>query len=154
MENVLIRMTPEMEKIHKGAKYILLDKDGDKAFDDREMIGVDIKGEKATRTILQNKAMRKYWDIMINLLNDAGWSKKKYYAVKEVDVDWTPDSFGEDVWRGIQEAMYQHRKTSKLETDQVSKVYDVVNAHIAKTCGVSADFPSRDTLINMALGRK
>ena len=134
--------------------YSPMDKEDVIACNDQNVIVCDAKGERAKRTHLQNRAMQKWWAIISEKLNDAGWTKKKYYEVKVVDVDWTPESFGEDVWRGIQEAMYQHRRTSKLEPAQVSKVYEVVNKHIANTCGVSEDFPSVDSLINMALNRK
>lgn len=110
--------------------------------------------DKVIRTVKQNSAMQKYWRIMTQKLNDGGWTKKKYYEVKEVDIDWTPESFGEDIWRGIQEAMYQHRKTSKLTTEQVTKVYEVVNNHLGTTCGVSDVFPSMDSLMDLSLGRK
>ncbi len=118
------------------------------------IIVCDKKGERAKRSFLQNKSLQLYWRIICELLNSAGWTKKKYYEVKEVDVEWTPDSVGEDIWRGIQEAMYGHRRTSKLETDQVSKVCDVMNRHLANTCGVSAEFPSKESLMNRSLGRK
>ena len=134
--------------------YAPLDAEDEKAIGDSNTLVLDMKGERSKRTALQNRAMHKWWSIISKKLNDAGWTKKKYYEVKEVDIDWTPESFGEDVWRGIQDAMYQHRSTSKLETDQVSKVYEVVNKHIGNTCGVSEPFPSIDDLINMALNRK
>lgn len=134
--------------------YAPLDNDDLKAINGQNTIVADIPGERAKRTYLQNRSIHKWWSIMTEKLNNAGWTKKKYYEVKEVDIEWTPESFGEDVWRGIQEAMYQHRKTSKLEPAQVSKVYEVVNRHIGNTCGVSEDFPSVDSLINMSLNRK
>lgn len=134
--------------------FNLRDAEDIKAWGGQDVVVADTKGERSKRTYLQNRSIHKYWQIMCDALNAAGWTKKKYYEVKEVDIEWTPESFGEDVWRGIQEAMYQHRKTSKLETEQVSKVYEVVNRHLANTCGVSEDFPSKDSLINMALNRK
>jgi len=147
---ILVRVGGTDELPH----YAPLDAEDVKAINGQSTIVCDVKGERSKRTTLQNRAMHKWWSIISKKLNDAGWTKKKYYEVKEVDIDWTPESFGEDVWRGIQEAMYQHRSTSKLETDQVSKVYEVVNKHIGNTCGVSEPFPSVEDLINMARNRK
>ena len=105
---------------------------------------VDTKGERAKRTTLQNRSIHKYWSLICDALNNSGWTKKKYYEVKEVDIGWTPESVGDDIWRGIQEAMYQHRQTSKLETYQVSKVYEIMAKHLATTCpGIDQSFPSR-----------
>jgi hypothetical protein len=99
----------------KGVKaYAPLDAEDEKAINGMNTIVCDVKGERSKRTTLQNRAMQKYWRIICKLLNDSGWTKKKYYEVKEVDIEWTPDSVGDDIWRGIQEAMYGHRSTSKL----------------------------------------
>jgi hypothetical protein len=110
--------------------------------------------QTSVRSIKQNAAMHLYWTIMSKALNAAGWTKKKYFAVKVMDVDWTPESFGEDVWRGLQEALYMHRKTSKLDKKEVTTVYENVNRHLGNTCGVSAEFPSMDGQMNKSLGRK
>jgi hypothetical protein len=134
--------------------FKLMDAEDVKAWGGQRVVVTDAKGERSKRTALQNRSIHKYWAIIVEKLNAAGWTKKKYYEVKEVDIEWTPESFGEDVWRGIQDAMYQHRKTSKLETEQVSRVYEVVNKHMANTCGVSEDFPSKESLISMAFGNK
>jgi len=103
-----------------------------KACNGQNVIVADVLGERAKRTKLQNRSIHKYWSLICDALNDAGWTKKKYFEVKEVDIDWTPESIGDDIWRGIQEAMYGHRNTSKLETHQVSKVYDNVSRHLSK----------------------
>ena len=116
----------------------------------------DVKGERAKRTLLQNKSIHKYWSIICDKLNSSGWTKKKYYEVKEVDIEWTPESVGEDIWRGIQDAMYQHRRTSKLEPGHVTKVFEVMDRHLSSTCGsdISAPFPSKDSLFDKQMGRK
>jgi hypothetical protein len=125
------------------ACYSPVDAEDVKAIDGRKMIVCEVKGERSKRTLLQNRAIHKYAAMVCEALNAAGWTKKKYYEVKEVDIEWTPDSVLEDIWRGIQEAMFNHRSTSKLETDQVSKVYEVMARHLANTCTINQSFPSR-----------
>ena len=133
--------------------YAPLDADDVKACNGQNTIVADVKGERAKRTTLQNRAMQKYWRIICKLLNDSGWTKKKYYEVKEVDIDWTPDSVGDDIWRGIQEAMYGHRSTSKLEPYQVTEVHKTMDRHLSNTCGgeVSAEFPNERDYIEQQL---
>ena len=137
-------------------RFGLLDADDVKAVNGQNTIVADVKGERAKRTALQNKAIHKYWSIICDKLNSSGWTKKKYYEAKEVDIEWTPESVGEDIWRGIQEAMYQHRRTSKLEPGHVTKVFEVMDRHLSNTCGseISAPFPSKDSLFDKQMGRK
>ena len=136
--------------------FSLMDASDVKAVAGQNTIVADVKGERAKRTTLQNKAMQKYWRIICKLLNDSGWTKKKYYEVKEVDIDWTPDSVGDDIWRGIQEAMYGHRSTSRLEPYQVSEVYKTMARHLSNTCGgeVSAEFPNERDYIEQQLRKQ
>jgi hypothetical protein len=103
---------------------------------------VSVTITKGTRTTKQNSAIQQYWRLVSKALNDSGWTKKKYYDVKEVDIGWTPESVGDDIWRGIQEAMFQHRNTSKLEPKQVNAVYEVMAKHLSLTCRVTTPFPT------------
>jgi hypothetical protein len=115
-----------------------------KACNGQRVIVADVKGERSKRTALQNRSIHKYWSLICEALNDAGWTKKKYFQDKEVDIGWTAESIGDDIWRGIQDAMYGHRNTSKLETHQVSKVYEIMSKHLATTCpGIDQSFPNR-----------
>ena len=99
--------------------------------------------DKVIRTFKQNSSIHLYWKLVCDKLNAGGWTKKKYYEVKEVDIEWTPESVGENIWRDIQDAMYQHRKTSNLETKQVDRVYANMSKHLAATLGIDQSFPNR-----------
>jgi len=133
--------------------YAPMDAEDEAAIGDSNTLVLDMKGERSKRTALQNRSMQKYWRMICERLNDSGWTKKKYYEVKEVDIGWTPESVGDDIWRGIQEAMYGHRSTSKLETHQVSKVYEIMDKHLSTTCGsdVSVPFPNIQDYIEQQL---
>jgi len=110
--------------------------------------------KKTVRTIQQNKSIWVYGTKVSDQLNDGGITKQVYFEKKSVDCEWTPDSFIEDVWREIQQAMYNHRNTSKLEPEQVSKVYDQVSRMLSGNFTISQDFPSLDSLMNERLGRR
>jgi len=134
--------------------YSPVDKNDAKLIDGRTVLICDIKGERAARTRLQNRSMHLYSSLVSKELNDSGWTKKKYYEVKEVDIGWTPESVLDDIWRGIQEAMFQHRSTSKLKTEQVSEVYDRMSRHLSEFCNVTPGFPDKYKEMEDQLGYK
>ena len=133
-----------------------VDMDDEEALGDRKIIGAELLGDKATRTVLQNRSMRLYWRIICEKLNNSGWTKKKYYEVKEVDIGWTPESVGDDIWRGIQFALFGHRKTSKLTKKQVNRVHLIMDNHLSNTCGgdISTPFPDRYSQMQEQIGIK
>ena len=134
--------------------YSPVDKSDATLIDGRAVLICDIKGERAARTVLQNRSLHLYSSLVCDELNDSGWTKKKYYEVKEVDIGWTPESVLDDIWRGIQEAMYQHRKTSKLKIEQVSEVYKRMAKHLSETCCVTTAFPNKYRKMEEQLGYK
>ena len=73
---------------------------------------------------------------------------KAVLEVKTVDVPWSQDMVKEVLWRGIQIPMLDKASTTELETDEVDRVYKVLDRHIAQNFGVSVAFPSLDSQIN------
>ena len=53
-------------------------------------------------------------------------------------------SLGE-LWKPIQLIVINKESTTEANTDEYSKVYDVLNRQIATKFGVSVPFPSRET---------
>ncbi len=58
------------------------------------------------------------------------------------------------IWAPIQEVMYETTSTTELETDQVSKVYDVINKHTIEKMNVNVEFPSKESQMNEFFGNK
>lgn len=123
-------------------------------YDKNKYLTIEIKVGKP-RTNLQNASIRLYWSLMADAMNDAGFSYKKFIELVEangVAVPWDGEKFGDEVWRRVQAAMYPETilangkpSTTKLKSDQVAKVYDVVNLKIIEmTNGLHVDFPERD----------
>ena len=98
---------------------------------------------KAIRTTKQRKSIQLYCKQLAERFNDAGLDMKAVLAVKEVSVPWSMETVKDILWRGIQLPMFGFTSTTKLETDQVSKVYDTLNKHTGEKLGVSMDFPNR-----------
>ena len=95
------------------------------------------------RTGQQQKAIEVFCNALAETLNDHGFEMKAVMAVKTADVPWNQERVKDLLWRPIQEAMFNETSTTKLETDQVSKVHEVLNRHIAQNFGISISFPTR-----------
>ena len=100
----------------------------------------DIKNSDM-RTITQNRALHKYFTILADELNKGGLTVTK---VLKADIEWSPESIKEQLWRPIQKALLGKDSTTKLSKDEVSKVYDTLNLALGNKFGLSVDFPSQD----------
>lgn len=96
--------------------------------------------EARQRTLQQNKAIHKYCSLLAKELNDAGLDMKVVLK-PEVDIPWNGESVKEYLWRPIQKYLLQKQSSTELETDEVSKVYDVVNRLIGEKHGIHVPFP-------------
>ena len=94
------------------------------------------------RTLLQNKAMHKYFSMLSEALNEAGYDMKKTLK-PEIDIPWTPAMIKEHLWRPIQLAMTNKTSTTEQQTIDVSAVYETLNRHTSTKLGVSVGFPDR-----------
>ena len=105
-----------------------------------EVIFQKVESDKKRRTDQQNKAMHKYFALMSEGLNNTEASVQK---VCKVPIEWTGDNFKEFIWKPVQQSMFPDVKsTTKLDTKQVSEVYEQVNKIISEEWGVSVPFPS------------
>lgn len=95
------------------------------------------------RTSTQNSALHKYFELLADELNLAGYDMKKTLK-PTVDIPWDRDTVKDYLWRPIQEAMLQKGSTTELTTAEVDKVYKVLDRHLAEKLGVSIRFPSTD----------
>lgn len=101
---------------------------------------VDIKNMDM-RTIKQNSAMHKYFALLAKTFNDAGLTISK---VIKIDVEWTPTTVKDILWRKIQESLLDKKSTTKLNKDEIVKVYDVLNRSLSEKLGVHVPFPTKD----------
>lgn len=103
--------------------------------------------DKKWRTLLQNNALWLYFTKLAKALNDAGLDMRRMLR-PEIDIPWNKDSIHDHLWIGLQEAMTNKTSTKKLETHEVSQVYDVLNRHLVEKHNVSLAFPSMDSQMN------
>ena len=95
------------------------------------------------RTITQNKALHKYFELLADTLNDAGLDMKVVLK-PEVDIPWTKESVKTYLWKPIQLAMIGNASTTELSTITPSSVYQVLDRHLNEKFGVSVEWPSRE----------
>jgi len=95
------------------------------------------------RTITQNKAMHKYFELLATELNDAGLTMRKVLK-PTVDIDWTPEAIKTYLWKPIQDALYQKNSTTELDKKQVSLVFETLNRHLGTKLGVHVPFPTNE----------
>ena len=124
-------------------RFGLLDADDVKAVNGQNTIVADVMGERAKRTLLQNKSIHKYCSLLADAFNAAGLDMLAVLKVKRVSVSWTMQSCKDVLWRPIQLAMFNKESTTALETDEVSKVYEQLARHLAENFNIDQSFPSR-----------
>ena len=103
---------------------------------------VSVKAAK-TRTLTQNNSIHRYCEMLSEAFNEAGLDMEKVLA-KGTQIPWSETNVKELIWRKVQIPLTGKESTTDLETNEVSKVYDVVNRHISSTFGLFIPFPSKD----------
>jgi len=95
------------------------------------------------RTNLQNAALHKYFSMLADSLNDAGWDMKKTLK-PEIDIPWNCETIKEYLWRPIQKAVIGKTSTTKADRTEYTKVYETLNRYTSSKLGVSIPWPSKD----------
>ena len=103
---------------------------------------IDIKIYKNTRTNRQNRALHLYFDLLSEALNDAGFDMKA--VMGDVDIPFTPGTVKSHLWLPIQKAYLETDSTTKLKTNEITTVYDILNKHVGERTGISLSFPNFD----------
>ena len=98
---------------------------------------------RKTRTDLQNRSEHKYFDLVAERLNDAGYDQKAVFAVKDVGVPWSKDTVKENLWRPVQVAMFDIESTADLSTKETQEVYKVLDKLLSEKFGVHVPWPAR-----------
>jgi hypothetical protein len=96
------------------------------------------------RTEQQNRALHKYFDLLAQELNGAGFNVQLVLKEK-VDIDWTPSLVKEVLWRSAQRIILGKESTTQLaKQEDIDRVYDHLNRHLSEKFGVHVEFPSTE----------
>jgi len=98
--------------------------------------------DKKTRTALQNRSIHMYFKLLAYELNEAGFDVMKTMR-HDVPIPWNEHLIKELIWRKVQKVMTDKRSTTKLDTGEISQIYETINRLLAQTTGVSVPFPDR-----------
>ena len=93
------------------------------------------------RTIQQNRALHKYFELLAEKLNEAGLDLRAVLK-PEIDIPFTKELVKDHLWRPVQELYMKKERTTELTTDEISKVYEVLNRFLGEKHGIYIAFPS------------
>lgn len=102
--------------------------------------------EYPQRTLRQNRALHKYFTLLAESLNDAGYDMRRTLKA-EVEIPWNAKTVKEYLWRPVQDAMLRKDSTTELDTKELDSVLEVLTRHIGQTTGVHVEFPSIEMVI-------
>jgi len=95
------------------------------------------------RTGLQNRSIHLYFKMLAHDLN-----KIEYHVMKtmrhDVPIPWTDTLVKELIWRKVQKIFTDKTSTTKLDTDEVSKIYEIIHQHIFTITKGEVDLPFPD----------
>lgn len=110
---------------------------------------IDLIEKKNTRTTRQNSALHLLFTIISSQLNEMG-VEFQYFGLKGqvLSVRHNPHLVKEHVWKPIQKALFDIESTTKINTEQINEVVDVLAKYFGER-GIVIQFPSREQLNNL-----
>lgn len=87
--------------------------------------------------------MHKYFALLAEALNDAGYDMKKTLK-PGVDIPWTPEMVKTHLWKPIQLPVTGKEHTSDLASGEPSRVYEVLDRHLSEKFGIHVEFPHEE----------
>lgn len=100
-----------------------------------------------TRSSQQNRALHLFFKMIAENLNNEGITFI-YRGLKgqELETQYTEHLVKEMIWRPIQKTIFNIESTTKLNTDMINKILDVLVNFFANKC-IHISFPSRFDLM-------
>jgi hypothetical protein len=106
-----------------------------------------------TRTSLQNKCLHKWLGELADALNNAGLHMMLVLR-HDAEIPWDMDLAKKFLWRPIQKVMTGHESTRDPTPKDYIAIQETLIAHLAKTQGVSVEWPSVDRMDRDSQGRE
>ena len=100
-----------------------------KEWDIHHWLQVQIKNGKI-RTTRQNAAIHAFFRDVATELNAKGIDYQHFFT--RFDFEFTEHSVKDHIWKPVQKAVLGFEETHKLERDQVSKIYDILNRKLSE----------------------
>jgi hypothetical protein len=105
------------------------------------MEGQDIEIKKVTnkRTLRQNNALHLWFELVAQEMEEAGCDLRS-----TIKAEITPTAYmvKELMWKPIQKKLTGKKSTSELNTDEISRIYKIMDEAMARSLKISVPFPS------------
>jgi len=95
--------------------------------------------EEKRRSLLQNKSLHRFFDLLASTLNAQGLTVD---VVLKTETIWTPETTKALLWKPIQKAITGKESTTKLTTKELTEVYDTLNKALGEKLHIHVSFPS------------
>ena len=105
--------------------------------------GICVEILEQTRTLKQNNALYKYFELLGDALNDKQLTIEMRFLGKDIEVEWNKDSVKDRVWLPVMQTMFNKTSTTKLLRKEVSEIYDVLNRYFIEKHDIYVPFPDR-----------
>ncbi len=104
---------------------------------------VDIIKIKNVRTNQQNRALHLFFTILSEQMNEMGM-EYTFFGIKgtQITMPYTPAIIKEFIWRQIQMALFGIESTTKINTEQINAILDVLTKHFGEM-GIEVSFPNK-----------
>ena len=135
----------------KGVRaYAPLDKEDEQAVASKDTIVCEMKSNTIARTELQNRSIHLYFKMLCEALNSAGMDMVASMKIlsKNAKIPWSPHGIKERLWKPVQSATFGKDSSTKLNTGEISAVYEALNEVTSSKLGVGVQFPDRYNLMN------
>ena len=97
------------------------------------------------RSIKQNAALHLWFQQLADTLNQDGFDMRAVIK-PEIDIMWTDYCVKEYLWRPVQIALCGKKSTTRLNTEMINKIYDVINKAIGERVDIHVPFPCIDNM--------
>lgn len=101
---------------------------------------IEFKVVSQKRTDRQNRSLHLYFELVANELSSAGFELRDLVK-DEIPIPITKESV-KALWKRMQKKMYGTTSTTKLQTNQVSEIYDAMNIVISERLKIFIPFPN------------
>jgi hypothetical protein len=103
------------------------------------------------RTIQQNKALHKFFELVSKELIQAGITDMRVVLKPEIEIPVSPYMVKEFMWKPIQKIYTGKNSTTKLDRySEINQIYDIFNKHLGEKFGQMGvefiPFPSLEEL--------
>lgn len=110
---------------------------------------IEIKIYENTRSNAQNRALHLYFTECAKQFNELGFTFNYHdpFTGHIIEMSWTGEMIKEYIWRPIQLTLFDKKSTTKLTTNEINQIVDILSKHFAEN-GSDVQFPNWQIFLN------